>query len=112
MRAFALQIVSDRAAQARIGDVMRRIGRDRAITTRELMLALRAGFDTLQAVRDGVFDGLIVTNLKMQERMMLDRAPMAPVERLRTDEIDRARDPVSGAPGHDQQNAIRHALPD
>ena len=41
------------------------------------MLALGAGLDARELVRDGIVDGLIVADLEMQERMMLDGAPMA-----------------------------------
>ena len=47
--ALALEIVGDRAAQAGIGDVMRRIGGLRQISARDLVLALRAGLDGFQA---------------------------------------------------------------
>ena len=82
IHALALEIIGDRAAQPGIGDVMGRIGRDRHIAARELVLALRAGLDALEAVRDRIVDGLVIANLEMQERMMLDRAPMAAIERI------------------------------
>ena len=80
--ALALEIVGDRAAQRRIGDVMRRIGRHRHVAARELVLALRAGLDPRELVLDRVFDRLIVAQLEMQERVMLDRAPVAAVQRV------------------------------
>ena len=46
--ALALEIVGDGAAQGRVGDVMRRIGGDRQIAARELVLALGAGLDAQQ----------------------------------------------------------------
>ena len=61
---------------------MRRIGGDRQIAARELVLALRAGLDALELVRDGELDGLVVAELEMQERMMLDRAPVAAEQRV------------------------------
>ena len=47
---------------------MRRIGRHRHIAARELVLALRAGLDAAEPVRDREFDRLIVAELEMQER--------------------------------------------
>src|SRR6266704_773775 len=52
------------------------------------------------------------TQLEMQERVVLDRAPMASIERMGADEIDRAGDETSGPSGHDQENAIGHRLAD
>jgi hypothetical protein len=63
-------------------------------------------------VDDGVFDGLIVAELEMQEGMMLDRAPMAAEQRMRADEVDGAGDPAAGALGHDQHDVLAHALTD
>src|SRR5690349_2426509 len=91
---------------------MRGIGGVRQISARELMLALRTGFDNLQLVLDRKIDRLIVADLEMQERMMLDRAPVAAEQRIRADKIDGARDPSAVAPGHDQENVLAHALAD
>ena len=95
--ALARQIVGNGPPQPRIGDVMGRIGGVRQVAARELVLALGAGLDALEPVRDRIVDRLIVAELEMQERMMLDRAPVAAVERVRADEIDRAGDPAAGA---------------
>ena len=80
--ALALEVVGDRAAQRRIGDVVRRIGRHRHVAARELVLALRAGLDPGELVLDREIDGLVIAQLEMQERVMLDRAPVAAVERV------------------------------
>ena len=48
----------------------------------------------------------------MQERLLLARAPVASVERLRADEIERAGDIAAVAAGHDQQDPVGHALAD
>ena len=81
--ALAHQIVGDRPAQPRIGDVMRRIGGHRQVAAGELVLALRAGLDALELVLDREVDGLIVAELEMQERVVLDRAPVAAEQRVR-----------------------------
>ena len=70
---------------------MGRIGGLRQVAARELVLALGAGLDARELVRDRVLDGLIVAELEMQERVMLDRAPVAAVERVAADEIDARR---------------------
>ena len=75
--AFADQIIGDRPPQRRIGDVMGRIGGPWHVAARNLVLALRAGLDVGQLMRDGVVDGLIIAELEVQERMVLDGAPVA-----------------------------------
>ena len=42
----------------------------------------------------------------MQERVVLDGAPVAAIERVGADEIDGAGDPAAGALGHHQQDAV------
>src|SRR5579883_2523095 len=110
--ALALEIFVDGAAQAGIGDEMRGIGGARLVAAGELVLALRAGLDDLEAMLDGVVDCLVVADLEMQERMMLDRAPVPAEQRVRADEIDRTRDPAVIAAGHHQQHVASHALAD
>ena len=56
---------------------MRRIGGGRHIAAGDLVLALGAGLDAGELVRDRVFDRLIIAELEMQERMVLDGAPVA-----------------------------------
>jgi hypothetical protein len=72
--------------------VVGRVRRDRQVAARELVLALRAGLDPFQAVCQGEVDGLVIADLEMQERVVLDRTPVPAVERLRPDEVDRAGD--------------------
>src|SRR5689334_12146843 len=91
---------------------MRGIGGVRQISARELMLALRTGLDDLQPVLDREIDRLIVADLEMQERMMLDRAPVAAEQGVGADEVDRARDPSAVTLGHDKENVLAHALAD
>src|SRR3954469_7523661 len=70
--ALLLEIVAHRAAQRRIGDVVRRMGGLRQVAARQLVLALGAGLDHGEAARDRKVDGLVIADLEMQERMMLD----------------------------------------
>src|SRR6201981_2939093 len=75
--ALALEIIGDGAAQGRIGDVVRRMGGHRHIAARELVLALRARFYALEPARYRELDRLVIAQLEVQERVVLDRAPMA-----------------------------------
>ncbi len=43
---------------------------------------------------------------------MLDGAPVAAIDRVRADEVDRAGDPAAGPLGHDQHNAVAHRSAD
>src|SRR5258707_2834040 len=74
--AFAFEIIVDRPPEAGIGDVVRRIGGAGQVAACELVLALGAGLDAGEPVGDRIFDRLVVADLEMQERMVLDRAPM------------------------------------
>src|SRR5690606_29138372 len=84
--ALMLEVIGDSAAKARIGDVMRGVGRHGHVAAGDLVLALRAGFDARESAPDRVFDGLIVADLEMQEGAVLDRAPVAAVDRVRAEE--------------------------
>src|SRR5262249_22129711 len=86
------------------------MGRHRNIAPRDLVLALRTGFDPGQAMRDRVFDRLIITELEVQKRVVLDGAPMPAIERVRADEVDRSRNEAARPFGQDEQNAIGHGL--
>ena len=57
---------------------MRRIGGDRQIAARELVLALGAGLDAGELVLDGVLDRLVVAELEMQERMVSTQTQWRP----------------------------------
>ncbi len=91
---------------------MGRVGRDRQIAAGQLVLALGAGLDALELVLDGVFDGLIVAELEVQERVVLGRAPVASEQRVRAAKVDGARDEASGALGHHQHDVLRHPFAD
>jgi hypothetical protein len=60
---------------------MRRMGRGRQIAAGDFVLALRAGFDARQFVRNAEIDRLVIAEFEMQERMMFDGAPMAAEQR-------------------------------
>src|SRR4029450_2293091 len=50
---------------------MRGIGGVRQVASRQLVLALGAGFDPLELVRDRIVDGLVVAELEMEGGMGL-----------------------------------------
>src|SRR3954471_4741681 len=110
--ALALEVIVDGAAQARIGDEVSGVGGPWQVAACDLVLALCARLDIRQAAFDGEVDRLIVADLEMQEGMMLYRTPVAAEQRVRSDEVDRARDPAIVAARHHQQHVIAHGLAD
>src|SRR5687768_9264789 len=78
--ALALEVVGNRPPQRWVGDVMRRVGGGRQITAGQLVLALGPGLDALESVPNGVIDRLVVAELEVQKRMMLERPPVAAIE--------------------------------
>src|SRR3954471_20924818 len=110
--ALALEVIVDGAAQARISDEVSGVGGPRQVAACDLVLALRAGFDIRQTAFDGEVDRLVIADLEMQEGMMLDRTPVAAEQRVRADEVDRARDPAIVATGHHQEHVLAHGLAD
>ena len=89
----ASQIVGHRARKPLIRHPVQRMGFDRKIPARQLVIALRSRLDPLAAVTDGKVDRLVIAKLEMQAGMMLDRPPIAPVKRFASDEIQRSRQP-------------------
>ena len=65
-----------------MGDPVGGVGRLGQVAALDLVLALRAGLDALQAVLDGEVDGAVVAELEMQERPVAAAAPVAAVQRL------------------------------
>ena len=63
---FTLEVAGHGGAQGRIGEPVRGPGEGRLEAARELVLALRAGLEALQAVADAVLDALVVAGLEMQ----------------------------------------------
>src|SRR5262245_30512340 len=112
MRALMAQKILDRAAQPRIGDVMRRIGRGRHVSARELVRAAGAGLDPLKLAVDRELHGLVVADLEVQKGVMLEAAPVAAEQRVGADEIDRAGDVAAVALRHYQQDLVAHLLAD
>src|SRR5580700_2250294 len=78
------------------------------IAARKLMLALRACLDADEFALDREFDRLVVADLEMQKRMILDAAPVAAVKREVADEIDGARHMAAGALSHDEEKPVAH----
>src|SRR5262245_31106424 len=89
---------------------MCRIGGVGQITAGQLVLTLCTGLNALEPVRDRIVNCLIVTQLKVQKGVVLDRAPIPAIQRISANEIYRARNPPSAAALHYHQNTTAHFL--
>ena len=77
----------DGGAQSAVGDPVRGAGEPRFITASELVVALRAGFDTGEAAFDGEVYRLIVPDYEMQEGGLRIVAPLGAIEGIRPDHV-------------------------
>jgi hypothetical protein len=107
---LALEIIGDSAAQRRIGNVVGAVGLDWQITSGELVCPLGSGFYAREVVRDRELDGLVVADLEMKIGMLLDRAPIAAIERVGADEVKRPRHVATGALGEHEQDLSGHGF--
>ena len=82
----------------------------RLIAPRELVFALCAGLDSLEAAFDREINSLIITDLEMQERPVDDASPVSAVEGLRTDQVERAGNRSSTLIGNHEKAPVGHTL--
>ena len=106
--ALVFEVIRHRGREPAIRDVVDRIGGNRPVASGQLVFALGARFDARKTALQGEIDGLVVADLEMQERMFLDGAPVAPVERVVADEVDGAGDVAACSFGHDEKHPFRH----
>src|SRR5215469_3190566 len=90
--ALAREKSGNGAAKRRIGDPMRAIGRHRQIAALQFVRALRAGLDPLEPMRDRELDRAVIAALEMQEAVFAMGAPIAAVDRLAAENVERAGD--------------------
>jgi hypothetical protein len=76
---LAAQRLADRGAKATVGDPVKGRGLRGQETARELVLALRAGLEALQAFANAVLDALVIARLEVQPFDVLDLTPVAAV---------------------------------
>ena len=85
---------------------MRRIGLGRQVAARQLVLALGPRLHARDSVGDRELDGLVIAQLEMQAGMVLDGAPVAAVEAIAADHVQRAGNGTLAPHGHDQEAAF------
>src|SRR6476659_3607768 len=61
---------------------------------------------------DRPIDRLVIAKLEMEERHFLGTAPIAAIERLRSDEIERTGDRLAVAASEEQQDGLAEPLAD
>ena len=109
-RTLLLRGTAPPAREGRVGDVVRGEDGGGQVTPGDLVLALRARLDPRQAAADRQLDRLIVAELEVQEGNILQATPVAAVEAIVADQVERAGDPAAAATGHDQQHPVGHPL--
>src|SRR5262249_26238687 len=107
---LACEEIRDGLGKAGVADPVSAVGRARQIAALDLVLALRASFDPLQAARDGEVDRAVVADFEMQEGEIALAAPIAAIKRVRTDQVERACDISLALPRQHQDDPVRHAL--
>ena len=108
--AFLFKEISHRRAKAGVDDMVGRPGRHRLVAARQLVPALRPGLDPGKPQPDRGVDRLIVAKLEVQERLVDQRPPVAAIERIRPDEVERAGYRPPPGKGQHQQNPVCHPL--
>src|SRR5215469_1094540 len=109
-RGFASEKIRRRTAETGIADPMDAVGRLRQVAALDFMWPLCASLDALQAASDREVNGAVVAGLEMQERKIADAAPVAAVQRVGSDQVERAGDVTAVVLRHHQQDAVGHAL--
>jgi hypothetical protein len=110
--ALVLEVVGYRRMKPGVADIVHRARRNGQVAARQLVRALGAGFDGFQATLDGEVDGLVVAGLEVQAVVIFHAAPVAAIQRVAADEVDRAGDPAAFVAHHDQQDVFRHGFAD
>src|SRR5206468_3883448 len=86
--ALAREKIIDCPPQGGIDDVMGRVCRFRQIPAGNLVLALRTSLDPVKPFLNGILDRLVIAELKMQEGMVFNRAPVTAEQGIGADKID------------------------
>src|SRR5579883_1348692 len=107
--ALARQEIRHRPRETGIAYPMRAVGRCRHVAALDLVLALRARLDALQAMRDGEVDRAVVASLEMQEGEIAQTSPVAAIKRIAAEEIERAGDVAAALACHHQHHALGKA---
>ena len=73
-----------------------------------LVASLGSGLKEREAMVDGVFDGLVVTEFEVQEAVVLEASPVTSEEGIAFTVVDASGAPFLIVPGHNQYYIITH----
>jgi len=104
---FPAERFAYRSAKTRVGQIVERSRFRRQEPARELVLALRAGFERLEAVRQAILDSLVIARLKMEPRHVFQTTPVAAVKRGRRAQEQRHRNDRAAAPAQHRDDLAR-----
>src|ERR1700730_18137995 len=110
--ALAREELGDGPAERRIGDPVSTVGWHRQIAALDLVWTLGAGLDALQSAGDRKLDCLVIAALEMKEFVLAVAAPIAAVDGILAEQVERAGNVVGAAPGHEEHEIFRHPLAD
>ncbi len=87
---FVLDVLADQIPETFVGDPVRRPGFGGQKTTGDLVFALGAGFEALQAVVNAVFQSLVVTGFEVQAVKVGATAPVTAIQCFRSADVEGA----------------------
>src|SRR5437868_1311280 len=90
-------MVADGPVEPGVGESVRRPGQGGEETARQLVLASGSALEDLEAAGDAVRDGVVVADVEVQERMLLQASPIPAVEPGRRGDAERSGDPPARA---------------
>ena len=103
-------MVCNGLAQSWVDNPMGAIGVPWQVATMNLVWSLCACLYPVQPMSDREIDSLVVAGLEVQAIMVFQTTPVAPEQSIITDEVQRTRDPSTGALAHNQGHAVGKAL--
>src|ERR1051325_3144154 len=97
---LARQVFVDRTSQARMCNVVHAVRWGGHVAPEQLVRALGTSFDLPEVAGDRKVDGLIVARLEVQERVILDGAPIPAEENAAAEEVQRPCDILAAPSCH------------
>ena len=87
--AFFIEVALHRRAESGVADEVSAVGGLGQVPPGNFVSALGAGLHPVEAAVDGKIDGLVVADFKVQEGVVFGAAPVAPIQRMRANEVER-----------------------
>ena len=93
-----------------MAEVVPGVGNDRLETANQLVLALGAGIEALQAMADGVLHALVETGFEVQPIKLRQATPVAPIQAVAADQAKGHGYGAAGLMGQHHADHLRHAF--